>query len=231
VGVGVAFGVLVGKEVFGGTGRNLFNPALVGRMFVAIGYPSATTSNWIAPGAGTWGRLAGHPAGADAVTLATPLVQAKSGDLAAPLDLFLGRVAGSAGETSALAILLGGAFLVLIGIASWRTVAAVLLSFTGLNALLRVLAPGAVSPVWFNLLSGGFLFGAFFMSTDPVTGPITQPGKWLYGVIIGAVALLIRSFSGFVEGVMFAILFGNICAPLIDEVVVRIRGRRYAREG
>jgi Na+-translocating ferredoxin:NAD+ oxidoreductase RnfD subunit len=84
--------------------------------------------------------------------------------------------------------------------------------------------------VWFNLLSGGLLFGAFFMSTDPVTGPVTQQGKWVYGSIVGAATLLIRSYSGFVEGMMFAILFGNICAPLIDEVVIRGRARRYAHE-
>jgi Na+-translocating ferredoxin:NAD+ oxidoreductase RnfD subunit len=119
----------------------------------------------------------------------------------------------------------------MIGIANWRTVASVLLSFIGLNAVLRAVSPAAVSPVWFNLLAGGFLFGAFFMATDPVTGPVTQPGKWVYGSLIGAATLLIRSFSGFVEGMMFAILFANICAPLIDEVVIRRRSRRYAREG
>jgi Na+-transporting NADH:ubiquinone oxidoreductase subunit B len=231
VAVGVAFGVVVGKEVFGGTGRNLFNPALVGRAFVAIGYPSIITTHWVPPGSGAWGRLVPQAAGVDAVSLATPLVQAKGGDLAAPLDLFLGRVTGSAGETSALAILIGGLFLVAIGIANWRTVASVLLSFAGLNAVLRAISPAAVSPVWFNLLAGGLLFGAFFMATDPVTGPATQPGKWVYGSLIGAATLLIRSFSGFVEGMMFAILLGNICAPLIDEAVVRLRSRRYAREG
>ncbi len=184
IAVGVTFGVVVGKEVFGGTGRNLFNPALVGRAFVAIAYPSILTTHWIAPGSGAWGRLLPAAAGVDAVSLATPLVQAKSGELAAPLDLFLGRVTGSAGETSSLAILIGGFFLVMIGIANWRTVASVLLPFIGLNAVLRAVSPAAVSPVWFNLLAGGFLFGAFFMATDPVTGPVTQPGKWVYGSLI-----------------------------------------------
>jgi Na(+)-translocating NADH:ubiquinone oxidoreductase B subunit len=232
VGVGAAFGVLVGKEVFGGTGRNLFNPALVGRVFLALGYPQAMTGNWISPGTGTWGRLAhtGSAALADAVTSATPLVLGKGGNYGSALDLFLGRVTGSAGETSAVAILIGGIFLVGVGIANWRTVLSLLATFTVLTAILHAVDPSTVGPVWFNLLSGGVLFGAFFMATDPVTGPVTQRGRYYYGFIIGAVTILIRSFSGFVEGMMFAILFGNICAPLIDEVIIRLQMRRFARE-
>lgn len=232
VAVGVIFGVLVGKEIFGGTGRNLFNAALVGRVFLFLGYPSAMTSSWIQPAGSVWGRLGMLPslAPTEAVTSATPLVQGKAGQVAAPLDLFLGYVMGSAGETSALAILLGGVFLLAVGVASWRTVLGVLLSFSALTALLHAVVPEVVSPLWFNLLSGGFLFGTFFMATDPVTGPITLSAKFAYGILIGLTTLIIRSFSGFVEGVMFAILFGNICAPLMDEVVIRSRMRRYAGE-
>jgi len=232
VAVGVAFGVLVGKEVFGGTGRNLFNPALVGRVFVALAYPSAMTGHWLQPAVGGWGRIipgaAAHAA--DAVASATPLVAAKGGSLASPLSLFMGNIPGSAGETSALAVLIGGIFLVAVGIANWRTVVSVIGTFVVLSGILHAVAPGSVEPWWFNLMSGGFLFGAFFMCTDPVTGPVTQSGKWVYGFLIGLVTLLIRSFSGFVEGMMFAILFGNICAPLIDEVIIRSRMRRYAHE-
>lgn len=232
VAVGIIFGTLVGKEVFGGTGRNLFNPAIVGRCFLAFGYPSAMTGTWLEPGNGTWGNLfsrfyVGTP---EAVTGATPLVLAKSGKLMSALDLFTGRIAGSAGETSALAILLGGMFLVLVGVASWRTVLGILISFAALGALLHSAYPSVVSPVWFNLLSGGILFGAFFMATDPVTSPVTQSAKWAYGILIGAMSMLIRSFSGYVEGVMFAILLGNICAPLFDEVVIRFRIRGVAHE-
>ena len=99
-----------------------------------------------------------------------------------------------------------------------------------LGAILHGAYPSVVSPLWFNLLSGGILFGAFFMATDPVTSPVTQSGKWAYGVLIGATTIFIRSFSGYVEGMMFAILLGNICAPLFDEVVIRFRIRRIARE-
>ncbi len=233
VAVGVVFGVVVGKEIFGGTGRNLFNPALVGRVFLGLGYPALMTGTWIEPVSGALGRLSYglDVRGLDAVSSATPLVAGKGGDFVAPLDLFLGNVTGSAGETSALAIILGGIFLVAVGVANWRTVFSVLGSFVGLNALLRLASVEAVAPVTFNLLAGGLLFGAFFMATDPVSGPVTTTGKWAYGALIGMLTLLIRSFSGFVEGMMFAILFGNICAPLIDEVIIRNRMRRFAGEG
>ena len=232
VAAGVIFGTLVGKEVFGGTGRNLFNPALVGRCFLALGYPSAMTGTWMEPGCGLTGRLlapfsVGVP---DAVTSATPLVLAKSGTFASLPNLFLGCVTGSAAETSALAIILGGVFLVAAGVASWRTVLGILASFTILSSALRIVLPATVAPVLFNLLSGGMLFGTFFMATDPVTSPVTQSGKWGYGILIGALTILIRCFSGYVEGMMFAILLGNICAPLMDEVVIRVRMARFANE-
>jgi Na+-transporting NADH:ubiquinone oxidoreductase subunit B len=233
VALGMVFGVLVGKEVFGGTGRNLFNPALVGRCFLSLGYPAAMTQTWLTPDPGRWGRLFSDFSLSiqDAVTSATPLVLAKGGELSEMRDLLIGRVTGSVGETSAIAILLGGVFIVAVGVANWRTIFGILISFVGINALFRGTLPAQVSPVLFNVLSGGILFGAFFMATDPVTSPVTQWGKWAYGILIGTVTVLIRSFSGYVEGVMFAILLGNICAPLIDEAVIRIRIRRYRLEG
>ena len=139
-------------------------------------------------------------------------------------------MAGSAGETSALAILLGGIFLVGLGIANWRTVVGILASFTALAAILHHTHPLSAGPVLFQLLSGGILFGAFFMATDPVTSPITLSGKLAYGILIGLTTIIIRCFSGYVEGVTFAILLGNICAPLIDEAVIRLKVQRYARE-
>ena len=232
VAVGIIFGVLVGKEVFGGTGRNLFNAAIVGRCFLAFGYPSLMTRAWMAPGTGPFGSLLSPVRAAmDGVTGATPLVLGRAGEFTAPLDLFLGRVMGSAGETSALAVLLGGAFLLLVGVANWRTVVGILGSFIVLCTVLHAANPESVAPVTFNLFAGGLLFGTFFMATDPVTSPTTISGKWAYGILIGTLTLLIRSFSGYVEGMTFAILFGNICAPLIDEVVIRLRVRRYALEG
>lgn len=232
VAVGMAFGVLIGKEVFGGTGRNLFNAALLGRCFLLLGYPAAMSAAWVQPRPGAWeGWIAALPGiPADAITSATPLVLAKQGQSTPLMDLFLGNTAGCAGETSALAILAGGTLLLLLRVASYRTVLGALAGFAVTGALLHAAAPDRVSPVAFNLLAGGFLFGAFFMATDPVTSPITSSAKWIYGLIIGSVTILIRSFSGYVEGAMFAILFGNIVAPLLDEIVIRVKVGRYARE-
>ena len=233
VAVGIVFGTLIGKEIFGGTGRNLFNAALVGRCFLALSYPSVMAEAWVAPARGGLGQLfaPGSLFGTEAITSATPLVLAKGGELAPTFDLFFGRVVGSAGETSALVILAGGIFLVLSGVASWRTVVSTLVSFIGMAWILQAVSPATASPVHFHLLAGGILFGAFFMATDPVTSPVTCAGKWVYGAIIGITTMLIRSFSGYVEGVTFAILLGNICAPLIDHAVIQAKVRRYAREG
>jgi Na(+)-translocating NADH:ubiquinone oxidoreductase B subunit len=233
---GVAFGVVVGKELFGGTGRNPFNPALVGRCFVSLAYPATMAAGWVAPVAAWPGRLTTYvwPAGVDAVTAATPLGAAKQGAVVPAARLFWGNVAGSTGETSAAAILLGGAFLVLVGVANWRTIVAILGSFAATAAVLGragVQANSPIQPVGWELLAGGLLFGAVFMATDPVTGPITNGAKWVYGALVGVVAMLVRHLSGYPEGVTFAILLGNIVAPTLDEVFVRVRIRRLAREG
>lgn len=225
VAVGVAFGVLVGKELFGGTGRNLFNPALVGRCFLALGYPVAMSAHWVGPGTELTGRLGQYisPSNVDAITSATPLILAKQGNFTNISDMFFGTVAGSAGETSALAILLGGIFLVMTRVANWRTVVGILGSFTVFGAVLHLARPDIFGPIVWHLLAGGLLFGAFFMASDPVTSPITNGGKWAYGTIIGLATVLIRNLTGYVEGVMFAILLGNISAPILDEAVIRIR--------
>ncbi len=232
VGVGVAFGVLVGKELFGGTGRNLFNPALVGRCMLLLAYPVAMSSKWITPGGGATGRLLEWVDGSsvNAITEATPLVAAKQGSLAPLMDLMTGRVAGSVGETSAIAIVVGGLFLLLTRVANWRTVLGALGSFALLGFVLNGALPKMFGPVEWNLCAGGLLFGVFFMATDPVTSPVTNTGKIIYGIIIGTSTLLIRNLTGYVEGVMFAILLGNICAPLLDEIVFRFRFRRLQRE-
>ncbi len=233
VAVGVAFGVLVGKELFGGTGRNLFNPALVGRCFLAISYPVAMSSNWLKPGEGLLGRITQYVGAADvdALCSATPLVLAKRGIFTDMSELFVGSVSGSVAETSALAVLIGGLFLLATRVADWRTVVGILGSFAVLGALLHRVQPVNFAPVGWHLLAGGLLFGAFFMATDPVTSPATSAGKWLYGAIIGILTLLIRNLTGWVEGVMFAILLGNLVAPILDEVAVRIHLRSLQHEG
>ncbi|MCK4292245.1 MAG: RnfABCDGE type electron transport complex subunit D [Planctomycetes bacterium] len=233
VGLGVAFGVFIGKELFGGTGRNVFNPALVGRCFLALAYPAKMSASWLGPGNGLTGRLFEY-AGASAVdslSSATPLAMAKQGQFIGLREMFLGNISGSAGETSAIAIILGGVFLLLTRVASWRTVASILGSFVLLAGALHYAQPGTFGPVLWHLCAGGLLFGAFFMATDPVTSPITNTGKWFYGIIIGSVTVLIRNFTGYVEGVTFAILLGNIVAPILDEIVVGVRIRRLRSEG
>lgn len=232
VAVGVMFGVLVGKELFGGTGRNLFNPALVGRVFLALAYPAAMAGNWIAPGDLPLGRTLQYASATtvDALSSATPLGAAKQGTWVAMQDLFLGHVSGSIGETSALAIIAGGILLLLTRVANWRIVVGVLASFLAFETLLWQVLPDPIpSPLW-QVMAGGILFGAFFMATDPVTSPATSGGKWAYAVVIGLCTALIRHLTGYVEGVMFAILLGNILSPLFDEVAVRWRLRRLAYE-
>ena len=233
VAVGVAFGVFIGKELFGGTGRNIFNPALVGRCFLALAYPKTMSASWLEPGTQLAGRLFQYvdASNVDVISSATPLAQAKSGEMCSISHLFLGSVSGSAGETSAIVIIFGGVFLLLTRVANWRTVVSILGSFVLLAGMLHHSQPERVGPVLWHLFAGGLLFGAFFMATDPVTSPTTNTGKWLYGILIGTVTVLIRNFTGYVEGVTFAILLGNITAPILDEIVFSIRLRRLAREG
>lgn len=232
VGMGVAFGVFVGKELFGGTGRNVFNPALVGRCFLALAYPAAMAGNWIKPSYALTGRLFEYvtPANVNAITTATPLALAKQGHLASVAHMFLGSVPGSIGETSGIAIVIGGIFLLVTRVANWRTVVSILLSSAVLAGILHYNQPERFAPIAWHLCAGGLLFGAFFMATDPVTCPATNGGKWVYGVIIGVVTMLIRNFTGYVEGVMFAILLGNIVAPILDEIVFKVRLRRLKLE-
>ena len=217
--VSVVFAVIIGKEVFGGTGMNILNPALTARAFLFFAYPSFMSGDkvWInTDGAATVDGFSG----------ATPLA-----DLAAniPLDMsmissfFYGTIPGSVGETSTLAILIGAAILLITGIASWRTMLSVfvggyvmgfLFNFWGANELMLL-------PAHFHLLLGGFAFGAVFMATDPVTASQTNTGKYIVGFLIGILAVLLRVFNpAYPEGMMLAILFMNVFAPLVDHYVV-----------
>lgn len=219
----VAFAVIIGKEVFGGTGMNIWNPALLSRAFVFFAYPSQISGDkiWIA-------GLSEGQGVVDGFSGATPLANAMAG---APIpsfsDMFLGFIPGCVGETSTLAIILGAIILIVTGVASWKimfsTVAGALL--TGL--LLNAIAPADPTsylnvPAWDHLVMGGFAFGAVFMATDPVTSAQTEKGKWIYGFLIGFMVIIIRAFNpGYPEGMMLAILLLNTFAPLIDHYVVQ----------
>jgi Na(+)-translocating NADH:ubiquinone oxidoreductase B subunit len=233
VALGVMFGVFIGKELFGGSGRNVFNPALVGRCFLGLAYPAKMSASWLSAGSGMTGRIFEYASASsvDAVSSATPLALAKQGEFVSLSHMFLGSVSGSAGETSAIAIIIGGVFLLFTRVANWRTVVSILGSFALLGGLLHYARPETVGPVMWHMCAGGLLFGAFFMATDPVTSPTTNEGKWLYGIVIGSVTVLIRNFTGYVEGVTFAILLGNIVAPILDEIVFAVRLRRLRSEG
>ncbi len=225
--LGISFGVVIGKEIFGGTGKNFLNPALTGRAFLFFAYPAQISGDrvWIA---------------ADGVTRATPLARAAEGGVEAVttatnwLAAFIGTIPGSLGETSTLACLFGAAVLVMTGIGSWRIMTSCLLG-AAVMSLLFVLIGSDTNPMFglgphWHLVLGGFAFGLVFMTTDPVSGAMTEEGKWIYGLLIGAMCIMIRVVNpAFPEGMMLAILFGNVFAPLIDQMVLKYHIKRRLR--
>jgi Na+-transporting NADH:ubiquinone oxidoreductase subunit B len=223
--LGITFGVVVGKEIFGGTGRNIFNPALTGRVFLFFAYPAQISGDavWIA---------------VDGVTRATPLAEVADPSMVLSvswMDAFLGTIPGSMGETSTLACLIGAAILIVCGIASWRIMLSTAAGMFCLSALLYVIGSTTnpmlgLSPDW-HLVLGGFAFGTVYMTTDPVTGAMTEKGKYIYGLLIGMLTVLIRAVNpAFPEGIMLAILFGNMFAPIIDRIFINANiQRRLAR--
>lgn len=198
--------VSIGKVIFGGLGMNLFNPAMVGRAFVMISF------------AGLMGASAYEVAGSvQAISQATPLTAMKQSGISTPLlDLFLGTTNGSLGETSAVACLIGGLYLCIRRTASWEIPSSILAVVLVLAALADLAGPCNGSLILHHLLGGAMLFGAFFIATDPVTSPVTRKGKLIFGAGVGALIMLLRIFSGYPEGVMFAVLLMNALTPLIN---------------
>mgnify|MGYP000147407521 CR=1 FL=1 len=240
--LGVSFGVVIGKEVFGGTGKNFLNPALTGRAFLYFAYPAQISGDAV------WTAV-------DNFSGATPLALAAQGSLdygagltsnaltnattAATesltwLDAFLGNIQGSIGETSVVAIALGAALLLITRIASWRIMLGVLLGLIGMATLFNAIGsetnPMFAMPWYWHLSVGGFAFGMVYMATDPVSASMTYKGKLIFGALIGVMTVLIRVVNpAFPEGVMLAILFGNLTAPLIDHFVMQANIRRRVR--
>ena len=208
VGVIASFvAVGIGKTIFGGVGMNLFNPAMVGRAFVMIAFASVLAA----------GGYQDAGSVVDAVTRATPLDTFKQTGAVTPLSaLFFGLTNGSLGETSALACLIGGFYLCIRRTASWEIPAGVILSVLVLGGIANLTDPGSDWTVLHHLLGGSLLFGAFFIATDPVSSPLTTKGKFIFGLGIGALIMLLRLFSGYPEGVMFAVLLMNAVTPLIN---------------
>ncbi len=232
VAVGVSFGVVFAKEVFGGVGKNFMNPALACRAFIYFAYPAQMSGDKI------WTAV-------DGLSRATPLgvmAQTSSQNPIAALDItwfqaFIGTIPGSMGETSALACLLGAALLLVTGIASWRIMLSMLIGAVATTIFFNLLpepaSPLYAIPVHWHLVLGGFAFGLVFMATDPVSGAQTQAGQWMYGILIGFLSILIRVANpAYPEGVMLAILMGNVFAPLFDYFVIRANvKRRTLRHG
>lgn len=218
VAIATAFSVLFAKEVFGGTGYNFLNPALIARAFVFFAYPSVISGDavWISESA-------------DAVSGATPLalvMNDATAQMPSFLDMFIGTIPGCIGETSKICIIIGAILLLYTQVASWRIMLSVVVGGWISGTLFHA---AGMCPItgWQHLLMGGFLFGAVFMATDPVTATHTQAGKWIYGLLIGILAIVIRVINkGYPEGMMLAILLMNIFAPLIDYCIVKIKIRK-----
>lgn len=228
--IAVAFAVIFGKEVFGGTGMNFLNPALLTRAFLFFSYPSHMSGSYV------WvGLKKGEVI--DAASGATPLsFLAECKDAVTPItdkfsymDMFIGTVPGSVGETSVIAILLGAILLIWTGVASWKIMFSSVLGALFVGWIGNVTGITAV-PAWAQLIMGGFAFGAVFMATDPVTSAQTETGKWIYGFLIGALCIMVRLFNpGYAEGMMLAILLMNTFAPLIDYYVINGAIRKKAK--
>ncbi len=225
VALGISFGIVIGKEVFGGTGKNFLNPALTGRAFLFFAYPASISGDsvWV---------------GVDGFTAATPLGLAAAGGLEAVyaadyswFQSFFGFMPGSIGETSTLAIFIGGAFLLYTRIASYRIISGVFAGMVAMSLTFNIIGsdsnPMFALPWYWHMTRGGFAFGMVYMATDPVSGAMTNTGRWIYGSLIGVMVVLIRVVNpAFPEGMMLSILFANMFAPVIDYFVVQANIRR-----
>jgi Na+-transporting NADH:ubiquinone oxidoreductase subunit B len=227
VALGISFGVVIGKEVFGGTGKNFLNPALTGRAFLFFAYPAQISGDAV------WTAVDGYTGATILGTAAAGGIEMVTAGGLTWWDAFFGNIHGSIGETSTLAIFMGGAVLLLMKIASWRIVSGVMLGMIGMSLLLNGIGsstnPMFAMPWYWHMVVGGFAFGMIFMATDPVSASMTNTGKWIFGALIGVMVVLIRVVNpAFPEGMMLAILLANLCAPLIDHFVVAANIKRRA---
>ena len=236
VAVGISFGIVIGKEIFGGTGMNVLNPALTARAFVFFAYPAQMSGDAV------WAAVDGF---SQATPLAVVAIAEKGSSAVVAItnagytfrDVFLGFIPGSIGETSTLACLIGLAFLLVTRIASWRVVVGCSLGLIAMSTVFFIfkgensMAFFSLPPYW-HMALGGFAFGSIFMATDPVSSSATETGKWIYGILIGILVVLIRMINpAYPEGVMLAILFMNVFAPLIDHFVVQQNIKRRLLRG
>ncbi len=252
--IGMTFAAMFSKEVFGGFAKNIFNPAIAGRAFVYVCFPVAMTGAWAPAADGVWGALDKWTTATtvDAISGATPMANLKAGKIVFSKDaqsekiphaveqdqtisirkttllkgLLFGRISGTAGVTSAILICIGGIYLFITKTASRVTILSVIITYAFWNELLYWCGVEPIPGAWPAVLGGGFLFGAFYMATDPVSSPKTDPAKIIYGIIIGTSTMVIRNFSIFNGGLMFSILIGNMFAPTLDSMVKSFRQRK-----
>ncbi|RQD70037.1 MAG: RnfABCDGE type electron transport complex subunit D [Tindallia sp. MSAO_Bac2] len=226
--VGIVFGVLFAKEAFGGFGRNVFNPALAGRMFLYVSFPEYLTASWNHSASGFPGGFIQYITPAlDTVSESTPMPAFRSaGELLTANEVLWGYTSGSMGETSAILIALGAIFLITRKAADWRLMASSLGGFVVMHGILSVLGVSSVPNPAYGLLTGGFLFTSIYFVTEPTTAPKTIPAKWTYGILIGVITVVIRHFGIFVEGAAFSVLIMNTFVPIMDEGVKSIKAAR-----
>lgn len=228
VAIGISFGVVVGKEVFGGTGKNFMNPALTGRAFLYFAYPASMSGDSV------WTAVDGFSGATSLGLAALGGVEAIKASGISWFGTFFGIEQGSMGETSVLACMIGAAFLIYTRIASWRIMAGSVLGMIATSTLFNVIGsdtdPMFAMPWYWHLTLGGFAFGTVYMATDPVSAAQTQLGRWIFGALVGVMTVLIRVVNpAFPEGIMLAILFSNIFAPLIDYFVVQANIKRRVK--
>ncbi len=230
--VGIIFGVAFAKEVFGGYGFNVFNPALAGRTFLYVCFPEFLTVHWnVASNSFPGGFIAYMTPTIEAISGATPLTLLRQTGEVLPLrQLFLGNVSGSMGETSGLLILIAAIILLTTKTIDWKLLAAPIIGFVAMGSLLHLVSPDTVPGPLYGLFSGGFLLVSVFFVTEPVTAPKTTAAKWIYGLLIGIITILIRTFGIFVGGAMFAVLIMNTFVPIMDEGIKYLRSVRRRKQ-
>ena len=224
--MGISFGLVIGKEIFGGTGKNFLNPALTGRAFLYFAYPAQISGDkvWVA-GISDYNVIPEGYSGATALGVAAESGMSGITNSYSWMDAFLGNIPGSVGETSIIAILIGLIILLVTKVASWRIVAGTMAGMILMSSILNIAGsdtnPMFAMPFWWHMVIGGYAFGLVFMATEPVSGSGTNKGRWIYGIVIGVTVVLIRVVNpAFPEGMMLAILFANLLAPVIDHLVV-----------
>lgn len=222
--IGIAFAVAIGKEVYGGFGRNIFNPAITGRLFIWIAFAAPFATAWMVPGSFGAGE-----AGVDIVTAATPLQQMKTGTMPEFTDLLIGTRAGSIGESSIILIALGGIYLLWTKTAQWRLMVSTLLGGAVLSFIFHQtgLSP---YPTHYAVFSGSLFIVAVYYATDPITAPVQTNSQWVYGIIIGSVTVLIRTFTGFNAGASFGIFVANVFSALLDEILPKPKKKKKVKK-